>query len=167
MQEKKENNYSSRFFDVLNKLKRQFRSCHQASDVYSREIATLGMIDFLVKEKKDCGQATPGVKVGELVAHMHVTKSAISKMLRILEEKELIERITDTKDRRNIYVVLSEEGQEAVQKVKARGEHFTNDIIEELGDHDANELIRILNKLYDIVEKKTEELDCMKEENHA
>ncbi len=169
MQEKKENEYSSRFFDVMNRLKRQFRSCHQANDVYNREIATLGMIDFLMEEKKmyDNENQTKGVKVGDLVAHMHVTKSAISKMLRILEEKGLIERITDTKDRRNIYVVLSKEGQMVVEKVKSKGAAFTNDIIKELGNHDAEELIRILNKLYGIVEKKTKELDCMKEENHA
>jgi len=167
MQDKRENDYSSRFFDVLNKLKRQIRCCHQANDVYSREIATLGMIDYLMEEKKKCNDQGEGVKVGELVTHMHVTKSAISKMLRILEEKGFIERITDKKDRRNVYVVLSKEGQIAVSRIKVKGEAFTNDIINALGDEDASELIRILNKLYDIVEDKTKKMDDMKEESHA
>ena len=51
-----------------------------------------------------------GVYVSTIAERLKVTPSAISRMLKGLEEKDLIERKVDKNDRRNTYVTLTEKG---------------------------------------------------------
>ena len=57
-------------------------------------------------------EKTEGVYVSRIAAHMKVTPSAISRMLKGLEERAFIERKVDKNDRRNTYVCLTSEGEQ-------------------------------------------------------
>lgn len=93
-----------------------------------------------------------GVYVSHIAKHLKVTPSAISRMLRGLEEKGFIERQVDKEDRRNTYVFLTEKGEEIRQKVEAEMNQFSKDVIASMGEEEAEQLLELLNKLVDTME---------------
>lgn len=93
-----------------------------------------------------------GVYVSTIAEHLKVTPSAISRMLKGLEEKELIERKVNKNDRRNTYVTLTEKGKKVTKKVEAEMNEFTKNVISGMGEEDSRTLIRLFNKLVDTME---------------
>lgn len=93
-----------------------------------------------------------GVYVSTIAEHLKVTPSAISRMLKGLEEKDLIERKVDKNDRRNTYVTLTEKGKKVTKKVEAEMNELTKSIISSMGEEDSKTLIRLFNKLVDTME---------------
>lgn len=127
-------------------------------DLSKGEFCVLSMIhDGYVK-----GEAE-GVYVSHIANYMKVTPSAISRMLRGLEKRGLIERKVDKNDRRNIYVCLTDEGNQMRQKVEVRTRELTQGIVAAMGEEDAHLLITLYNKMMDVMEvevkKYTEKLD--------
>ena len=70
-----------------------------------------------------------------------------------LEEKGYVERITDKEDRRVVYLNLTKEGKDILDEVDNEFKNFTQKIVEEMGEEDTDTMIRLFNKLYDIVSK--------------
>lgn len=93
-----------------------------------------------------------GVYVSKIAAHLKVTPSAISRMLRGLEEKGLIERSVDKNDRRNTYVFLTEKGDKAREKIEDHMNEFAKRVIATMGEDDSKMLINLCNKLIDTME---------------
>lgn len=93
-----------------------------------------------------------GVYVSTIAEHLKVTPSAISRMLKGLEEKELIERKVNKNDRRNTYVTLTEKGKKVTKRVEAEMNEFTKNVISGMGEEDSRTLIRLFNKLVDTME---------------
>lgn len=100
-----------------------------------------------LKSESDCG-----VYVSTIAEHLKVTPSAISRMLKGLEEKELIERKVNKNDRRNTYVTLTEKGEMVARKVEAEVNELTNNVILAMGEEDSKTLIVLFNKLVDVME---------------
>ncbi|SHO51476.1 MarR family winged helix-turn-helix transcriptional regulator [Anaerocolumna xylanovorans] len=105
---------------------------------------------------EDCA---PGVSISELCKRAHSTKSATSKMLKGLEEKDYIKRITDTRDRRVVYITLTETGNEIIQDSTKRIHEFMEKTIQKMGEEEARNLIHTLNRLYDAMQEVTKESD--------
>ena len=93
-----------------------------------------------------------GVYVSTIAEHLKVTPSAISRMLKGLEEKGLIERKVNKNDRRNTYVTLTEKGKKVTKKVELEMNEFTKNVISSMGEEDSKTLIRLFNKLVDTME---------------
>lgn len=104
-----------------------------------------------LKSESDCG-----VYVSTIAEHLKVTPSAISRMLKGLEEKELIERKINKNDRRNTYVTLTEKGGKVTRKVEAEMNEFTKNVILAMGEEDSKTLIKLFNKLVDTMEAEIE-----------
>ena len=68
-----------------------------------------------------------------------------------LEERGYILRKIDRSDRRVTYISMTEEGYACIKKIRTIRDQFVNDLLNKLGEHDAKELIRIIDKLYRIV----------------
>jgi DNA-binding MarR family transcriptional regulator len=83
---------------------------------------------------------------------LHISKPAISQNLTSLEEKGLITRSINRSDRRRFDFTLTEEGIAAADRMHAyAGERMTA-ILSLMGKDDVCSLIRLLNKLGDIIE---------------
>lgn len=95
-----------------------------------------------------------GVYVSSIAKHLKVTPSAISRMLKGLEQKELIERSVDRNDRRNTCVFLTEKGDILRKKVETEMSAFSKDVIESMGEEDAQMLLKLFNKMVDIMEEE-------------
>ncbi len=106
-----------------------------------------------------CQQDNPqreGIYVSELAEKLRIASSQTSRMLRGLEERQLIGRSIDTKDRRNTYVFLTEKGQEECQRAKERLMAYMKCVWEEMGEDRMRELIGLCNELADIMESELE-----------
>lgn len=100
-----------------------------------------------LKSESDCG-----VYVSTIAEHLKVTPSAISRMLKGLEEKELIIRKINKNDRRNTYVTLTEKGELVMKKVESEMNEITQNVILAMGEEDSKTLIVLFNKLVDVME---------------
>ena len=84
---------------------------------------------------------------------MAVTTARIASLLNHMEEKQLICRYPDPDDSRQIVVVLTQEGKEAIQQDRARGITCVADMVEGLGPEDAEAYIRIKKKKWSHYQK--------------
>lgn len=100
-----------------------------------------------------------GLKISELSGMMKGSKSATSKMLRVLEEKGYIERISDPKDKRNIYVKLTDKGVTSFKNAKINMQDMSNTIMERMGDEDMQHLNQLCGKLCNILEEEINEME--------
>jgi DNA-binding MarR family transcriptional regulator len=71
-----------------------------------------------------------------LAAKLHLTPGAISQLVEELMEQSLIERETDSSDRRKQVIKLSEEGSEVVKTFEKRRHAVMNKVIENLSDEE-------------------------------
>ena len=137
----------------LGKLKASI--CFEEIEMTKAEFYCMGMIrDFCLKnpEKK-------GMYVWEIAEKAKVRPPAVSRLLKGLEQRNLIVRSIDSKDRRNIYVGLTDEGCELWEEAAGKFSRFSDEVAKKMGKEDMTEIIRLVNKLSDIIEKELENGD--------
>jgi DNA-binding MarR family transcriptional regulator len=146
-----EGTISQEFITTLNKVRKLMGRLHGNRSLYPAEFMMLGAIHHGGKHcwAKEAETNELGVRVGELSKMVHSTKSATSKMLKALEEKGYVMRITDTKDRRVVYICLTDRGHEIIQESISQLRIFTDNTILKMGENNTRSLIEMLNKLYD------------------
>ena len=87
---------------------------------------------------------------GELSTRMGISSARIAAILNNLERKGLISREIDISDRRKILVTITESGRAQVMEKRSRVHANMERILRELGEHDATECLRILDRITDI-----------------
>lgn len=142
------NSIGHEFLMILNNIRKLNMAHHPKIKIHMGELMMLGTIHGCWKEKCKDHADEPGIKVGELSELIHSTKPATSKMLRAIEEKGYIERVTDTKDRRVVYIRLTEVGETVIKDSLKMMDDFTVRTVERMGEEDISELIRLLKKFY-------------------
>ncbi len=81
-----------------------------------------------------------------------MTSPRVSSILNNLEKKGLIKRNFSTVDRRKVYIYITSKGKQKVSdKVSDTYSLFYN-ILKKLGENDAKELVRILNRLNELTD---------------
>ncbi|WP_265592246.1 MarR family winged helix-turn-helix transcriptional regulator [Leptogranulimonas caecicola] len=93
----------------------------------------------------------------ELKAATGLTQARISNALAALEARELVKRTTDGKDRRHVVVTLTKAGGRAVAERMAAMDSYAGSLLELLGESDAKELVRIIQKLSRALESQDAE----------
>lgn len=145
--------YGHEFISISHKIKKLITGGSGKGELYHGEFMMLTVIERLTDENKICGEEL-GAKVGDIGKRLYASKSATSKMLRSLEEKNYIERTTMAKDRRTVFIRLTDKGRKLVTESKEKMDQFAVDVIEELGIEQMDQLIYMMNKLYHIMEDK-------------
>lgn len=146
--------YGHDFMSVSHKMKKLISNRTARSELYQGEYMMLNAIQHMLEWNKKNGDDLPGAKVGDIGKKLYLSKSATSKMLRSLEEKGYIERTTTPKDRRNVYVHLSQKGEKLITESKENMNQFAIDVIEELGIEQMDEFIKLMNQIYEIMAQK-------------
>ena len=83
----------------------------------------------ILSEEQKKQKEEQGIYVSMLASGMQSSTPAVSRLLRAMEEKGLIERKVDRKDRRNTFVSITEEGQVALkEKLAWMGDVFMNSV---------------------------------------
>lgn len=127
---------------------------HQIADVAEcphSEYKMLGVIYGELERQKKKQIELPGVPISVLSKALLHSKPATSRILRTLEEKGYIIRIPSEADRRTVYVTLTEEGQKKNIEIKGHVDYYMDRILSSLGQEDTSELLRLMDRLYDVV----------------
>ncbi|MFV0343157.1 MAG: MarR family winged helix-turn-helix transcriptional regulator [Anaerocolumna sp.] len=106
-----------------------------------------------------------GIRVSELSEHLRSTMPATSKMLKNLEDKGYIYRITDKKDRRVVYINLTDSGIGIIKNAFSNMHELSMKALNRLGEKDAKDLLRILTKFYEAVDTELYEAGMKEVEN--
>lgn len=146
-----DNSISREFLTIMNKLRKITHKKHHDTPVHPGEFMMLSSIFHFIKDHNENNIKVTGVTVTELSDIIHSTKSATSKMLNSLEEKGYIERVSDSKDRRIVYIRLTETGEKIIKDSFKRLQDFADRTINRMGEEDARELVRTLNKFYEAI----------------
>ena len=101
------------------------------------------ILDYL--ERKN-GTVLPG----ELSAMMRDSSARTAIALRNLEQKGYIERDIDKTDRRKILVSITDEGRDLAREGREAALNRMKHIVDELGEEDAGEFIRIAGRIAEI-----------------
>lgn len=84
----------------------------------------------------------------ELSEKMSVSTARIASLLNHMEEKQLIVRFADPNDNRQIIVQLTDNGKQAIHKIRDEAVSQIAAMLEALGPDDAREYIRIQEKIW-------------------
>lgn len=152
-------------FTSFNNVRKLMGKLHNNRTLYPGEFMMLGAINHGVckhegqdvKNEDIRKEGEPGIRVSELCKMVHSTKSATSKMLKGLEEKNYIERITDTRDRRVVYIILTETGKNIIQDSTRQLHEFTDKTVKKMGEDDTKTLILMLGRLYEAMNQVIKE----------
>lgn len=142
-----ERDLSSEFIAVAHRFKRIGMNS-MFPEISKGEFFVLKMIHAGCKKSEE----TNGIFVSHIAKHLKVTPSAVSRMLRGLEERGLIERKVDKDDRRNTYVLLTEKGDEIRQRIEDQMNEFSRDVIASMGQEESEQLLKLLDRLLDTME---------------
>ncbi|MFI2606976.1 MarR family winged helix-turn-helix transcriptional regulator [Kitasatospora sp. NPDC018619] len=80
----------------------------------------LGMSEFEVLERlvEACGGPGSAVRVSELAHHVHLSQSALSRLIARLEKAGLVTRAMCESDRRGVQLTLTEAGRERYEQAR-------------------------------------------------
>ena len=92
------------------------------------------------------GRSTPGA----LREVLGVSAPRTAAMLRALEEKGMLHRCADSHDRRRVVVQLTELGRQTAEQMHAALCAHVQRVLEQLGEQDSRELIRLLGRITEI-----------------
>ena len=133
--------------------------------VYSRSLAkgsleTVGgasvgempVLQFLSSQNGD-------VIPSEIAKKLKFSRARMSHILDSLETKGFITRRPDPSDRRRVLVAITDKGREVDAEKHAESVSSLAKQLSSLGEHDAQELVRILNKAYSITYDADDYLD--------
>ena len=98
-------------------------------------------------------QGCESIRISELGKKMKLSPQAVSKTLRILEEKGFSRRMTDESDRRITLISITKEGCEVLDKTQDDIVGFAQEVRERMGEKDIAEFVRLNNKFTRITDE--------------
>lgn len=122
------------------------KEMHGAFDINPGEM-------FFMKEiiaRKSNGESS-GNWLSSMSDHLHVSKAAVSQMLGSLERKGYITREPNPDNRREIIVSVTKDGEKRVDEIQRLFDKKTDMFIERFGVEDTKELIRLIEKMTDVL----------------
>ena len=117
------------------------------------EIMILGTLAKSVcQHNGEGGQKSLNNIIAEMSDEIHVTKSAISQILGIMEQKGYVKREIDPADRRKIIVKLTPAGKAIEEEMKDYADSAFSEMISRFGESNTEQFISLINKLADVIE---------------
>jgi DNA-binding MarR family transcriptional regulator len=93
-----------------------------------------------------------GARVTELADSAGITKQSMAYLVEYVEKHGYVETVPDPKDQRAKLVVLTKRGRHLLSVSVRLGQEFERHVTQVLGERDAKELRRILDRLGDAVD---------------
>lgn len=109
------------------------------------EMAILGMLSF----------TNEPLAPGDLAERLQLSSSRVANALRTLERKGFVTREINPADRRGIIVSITPEGGAFGRARYDEAIAGMRDLVSDLGERDAEELVRILERIQDLVVERT------------
>lgn len=94
------------------------------------------------------------ITVGEIATEMNISSSAVSQLIAKLEKNQYIKREINLQNRREVFIMLDENGLEYFSKQEYVEQQIADKIYSKLSSNEVNELERIVEKLREIAMKE-------------
>ena len=144
-----DNSHAEKIYEIMRKFHKIRTNTQTIGGMLRSEMMMLKMI------KKNSTEID-GVTISTLSELLEISKSAVSQMINALEDKGYVERMTTKNDRRLVYVGLTESGEECFAKERKAFLQEMADIFAKMGEEDTADLLRLLEKLYLIMDNSTD-----------
>ena len=92
-----------------------------------------------------------GLRVSQLAQRLQVSTPAVSRMLRTLERRGLVERMADQADRRSTYIVLTQRGETLYRQCARQLQGCFGRVLDQMGARQMEEFLHLWNRLIDIM----------------
>lgn len=137
------------------KIKRMLDACYQAKriremlpplpeGIVSSHIRYMDMIQKLQKQKDH-------VKVSDLSDVLNIPRPGVTRTIKEMEKKGLVQKTASPDDGRVTYLSLTDHGKEISEKYN---EHYFNELtpyLDDISDADADCMVQTIQKFYDIM----------------
>ena len=141
-----------RLVEALQKFRKLSISYALSLGVRMNELHILkGIAENASGDERQC------VNVSDIQSTMHITKPAVSQMLKALEKKGYIARETDKNDRRRVEVTLTAEGKEILRKGGAEADAMIEKVVARFGEENTVKLTELFNRLAEIMDDLKQE----------
>lgn len=120
------------------------------------------VIYFVRKHGEYNGDRNNGVNVTSLSEVLGVSTPAVSRILRTLEEKGFIKRITNSKNRRETYISLTETGREIYFRDREIASSLYKAVEEKMGKEEIKELVRLSTFFNRIMGEELDRINLLK-----
>lgn len=135
-------------FQALGNFKKMHTMLAAESEMPLGELYMLKKIASLEAEKDTVKE----VYVSDLHDKTQMSLPAVSQLLTILENKQMIERCASKKDRRKVRVSITEAGKQAVSCFKKKTDEWLDDAINQLGVEKTEAFIQLLEEFFQVIE---------------
>ncbi|GHU67796.1 hypothetical protein AGMMS49983_19500 [Clostridia bacterium] len=124
--------------------------CHaEAQAIRGINMAELIFMKRIAERKAE--EDYEGTWLSAMSDYLCISKAAVSQMLGSLEKKGLITREANPENRREILVSLTTEGAARVGAIQRIFDEKVDMLIDRFGEQDTKELIRLIDKMADIL----------------
>lgn len=114
------------------------------------------VMQMIVSHKK---KEKRGICVSEIAKKMKISAPAVSRKLGEMEEKGLITRAVDPKDRRNTYVTITQRG----ETIREEAGHIVDTlfirVIRNMGEDNVRQMIQLWNQFASEMEKEVKKIE--------
>ncbi|MDN4524954.1 MarR family winged helix-turn-helix transcriptional regulator [Fictibacillus fluitans] len=125
--------------DTFFKLRRAFIEDQMKEFSYSLTATKYSVLKMIFENHK--------CMVVDISNKMGLTSGATTTLLNQLENDNLIQRTRDAKDRRVVWIVLSDDGKNLVETILRKRDHFWMEMLSTLEKEEQEEYIRLLKKI--------------------
>lgn len=132
--------------NLMNRFKREKFHPHVSAEEINPSEMNAVLCIYIARER-----GIDLVQPSHVAQWLHLTPSALSQTLKLLEEKGFIERKRSKEDSRSVSLELTEKGVELAHKGAAERDTFMNELIEYLGEEEVKQLIVSFNKILDFM----------------
>ncbi len=108
-------------------------------------------IGCVLRYLEETGRA---VSAGEISEYMNVSTARVAVILRKMQEKQLIIKLTDPNDARKTMISLSEHGIQFIAEKKEKVLMYFSQVIESIGEERFTEFIEISEDIQAVVDSK-------------
>lgn len=95
----------------------------------------------------------------EIVQKLGATKATVSKMLKVMENKEWVEKTPSTIDKRSVAIKLTKTGEKLINQFYPQNFKAVGQIMSELDESDLQSLTKIITKINKGIQKLSEEME--------
>ena len=141
------NDIQGQYMQIFHRFAR-LRLDHLFHDVSQGEFAVLQKIYRYTLEEPDSG----GISVSEVASSLRVTSPAISRMIRVLEKKNYVERFESRRDRRHTLLRLTENGAAVRESTFSTLKNYFRRVSERMGPERMAQLSLLSEQLYAAME---------------
>ena len=151
--ERKDNHMSEAqakdFLRIMHNLARISHAQTNLGVIPKAEFFILSSLDETCPHAQQQGKC--GITVSNLAKKTDTNLPAVSKLLRVVEDKGYVARFPDDTDRRVVYYGLTEKGRTVITESRMLVLKNIQSMLDLLGERDSAEVINIFNRLLSIV----------------